>query len=369
MVRAQIRLAQGRVAQARQDLESVTPSYLYFQLNHAVTSALCFIVEGDLEGGLNLASHQLDAGRAEFELSAISAHGYVAGLALFLSGRMQEFRSHFATLMSFPQLPLLQAPYLSGLLSFAVTDAISLGEVAFAESLKARSDTLAMGDGPLPGMSSSVVDLLVSPQSEESWGSRLWECARDRLARGYLVHGLALTLAAVDSDPEVDVAQTLRSAMPEPQLPALALLARFAEALHRRDPAELTAIAGRFAEARMPAYACLAHAAALRSWHAGGDLTGLSARAGEVSLYARDHSVDRAWVFGRLIAGLGLSAREWEVAGLVAAGHSNHDIAERLVVGVRTAEAHVQNLFRKLGVDNRLDLARAVRTWLRHPES
>jgi DNA-binding NarL/FixJ family response regulator len=49
----------------------------------------------------------------------------------------------------------------------------------------------------------------------------------------------------------------------------------------------------------------------------------------------------------------GLTAREREVAALVARGLTNREIAERLVVSERTAEAHVGNLLRKLDFSSR----------------
>ena len=53
----------------------------------------------------------------------------------------------------------------------------------------------------------------------------------------------------------------------------------------------------------------------------------------------------------------GLSEREVEVARLVAAGYSNPQIAERLVISRRTAEHHVQNIYSKVGVASRVGLA------------
>jgi len=52
-----------------------------------------------------------------------------------------------------------------------------------------------------------------------------------------------------------------------------------------------------------------------------------------------------------------LTARELEVAELVAAGLTNHSIARRLSVAPRTAEAHVENIRRKLQVRSRAQIA------------
>lgn len=52
-----------------------------------------------------------------------------------------------------------------------------------------------------------------------------------------------------------------------------------------------------------------------------------------------------------------LTDRELEVAGLVAEGLTNHSIATRLSIAPRTAEAHVENIRRKLQVHSRAQIA------------
>jgi predicted ATPase/DNA-binding NarL/FixJ family response regulator len=53
----------------------------------------------------------------------------------------------------------------------------------------------------------------------------------------------------------------------------------------------------------------------------------------------------------------GLTAREHEVLRLVAAGQSNAEIADALVLSVHTVERHVANIFAKLGAHNRAEAA------------
>jgi DNA-binding NarL/FixJ family response regulator len=52
-----------------------------------------------------------------------------------------------------------------------------------------------------------------------------------------------------------------------------------------------------------------------------------------------------------------LTPRESEIAGLVAQGLSNRDIASRLVVSQRTAETHVEHVLMKLGFTSRTQIA------------
>jgi DNA-binding CsgD family transcriptional regulator len=55
----------------------------------------------------------------------------------------------------------------------------------------------------------------------------------------------------------------------------------------------------------------------------------------------------------------GLTEREREVAALIAQGKSNREIAEMLVVTVRTVEAHITHILDKLGFKSRTEIA----TW------
>ncbi|HEY1807510.1 MAG TPA: response regulator transcription factor [Acidobacteriaceae bacterium] len=53
----------------------------------------------------------------------------------------------------------------------------------------------------------------------------------------------------------------------------------------------------------------------------------------------------------------GLTPREMEIVTLVVAGYSNPDIAQRCSISEQTVKHHVSNIFDKLGVSNRLELA------------
>ncbi|MFN2279539.1 MAG: response regulator transcription factor [Candidatus Promineifilaceae bacterium] len=55
-----------------------------------------------------------------------------------------------------------------------------------------------------------------------------------------------------------------------------------------------------------------------------------------------------------------LTVREREVAGLVAQGKSNREIAAELVLSKRTVEKHIANILSKLGLTNRSQIVRLI---------
>ncbi|SRX95011.1 transcriptional regulator [Rhodococcus jostii RHA1] [Mycobacterium shimoidei] len=69
----------------------------------------------------------------------------------------------------------------------------------------------------------------------------------------------------------------------------------------------------------------------------------------------------------RSAVGLPLSGRQREVIELVVAGLTNREIAERLMMSVRTVEGHVYRACQRVGVNNRDELGSVVRAGLAQP--
>lgn len=91
-----------------------------------------------------------------------------------------------------------------------------------------------------------------------------------------------------------------------------------------------------------------------RSRGAGMDLS-------DAATYAREHlaaalaEIDRS---RRSKAPGGLTRREVDVVRLVAEGHTTGEIARRLFISAKTADHHIQHIYTKLGVSNRVAVAR-----------
>ncbi|MFD7506675.1 response regulator [Streptomyces sp. NPDC059850] len=87
---------------------------------------------------------------------------------------------------------------------------------------------------------------------------------------------------------------------------------------------------------------------------------------GAVNALIRNH-LDRARQ-GEPVPERAITDREEEILKLVAEGHTSQQIADMLVISVKTVERHRANLLQKLGLKDRLELTRyAIRAGLIEP--
>ncbi len=78
-------------------------------------------------------------------------------------------------------------------------------------------------------------------------------------------------------------------------------------------------------------------------------------------LHSRGQDVPMPVIEGLDAAGVSLTARETQLVELAARGLTNAEIADRLVLSVRTVESHVYRAMQKLGVSDRRELPHQVR--------
>ena len=91
---------------------------------------------------------------------------------------------------------------------------------------------------------------------------------------------------------------------------------------------------------------------------------------------AKDFSALAAWCQellavpeARRLDTLGITPREAEILGLIAAGLANKDIAARLYLSPRTVEKHVESLLRKTGATSRTMLVAITGPWPQAPRT
>ena len=133
--------------------------------------------------------------------------------------------------------------------------------------------------------------------------------------------------------------------------------AEHARALAASDGSALTSVAERFEELGCMLLAAEAHASAAAAFESmGRSASGRSASARAGALLARCGGARTPTLAGPSV-GVSLTRREHDVALLAARGLANREIAERLVLSVRTVESHLAQTYRKLGVKDRKELA------------
>jgi two-component system, NarL family, nitrate/nitrite response regulator NarL len=93
---------------------------------------------------------------------------------------------------------------------------------------------------------------------------------------------------------------------------------------------------------------------AVRTVIAGQYWAGEKAAGGIAAALRNFHQPDNAHIFSRKY---GLTHRELELIATVASGCSNKDVSEKFSITERTVKHHLTNIYGKLGVSNRLELA------------
>jgi DNA-binding CsgD family transcriptional regulator len=142
--------------------------------------------------------------------------------------------------------------------------------------------------------------------------------------------------------------------------PYAATAAAHAAALVAGHGAALLAVAERFADQGALLVAVEAADAAAHAHREAGRQSSARAAAARAGLWLAQCEGARPPTMAATPESADLTPREREVAVLAAAGASSREIADRLVLSVRTVDNHLHNAYRKLGVTRRQDLGRAL---------
>jgi ATP/maltotriose-dependent transcriptional regulator MalT len=348
----------GRSTDALEMLERVTPT-----IEPTTTSAISTLLHGQLralalDGRLDEAlAHTGDVHRWALEHgNEVSRQGGAVGLAAFhlVAGR--------------PRTALEYARESNAIMrTMNPTQSYYVGYEAEALAL--------LGDGEAAMQAWKQAPRFREPEHPESVRQRAWIAA----AQGDVQEARRLTTEAADASAAMGALNTELSALLDAvRLGAVGLIARlaavceqcqgshaaaarrYAEGLRRDDPDELSSASQALEAVGRVLCAAEASAQAAISYAR----RGLKARA--ASAAARSATLaDRCEGARTPILQAGpspdpLTPRERDVVDLAREGLTSREIAERLVVSVRTVETYLQRAYAKLGVSGRHELASAA---------
>lgn len=247
--------------------------------------------------------------------------------------------------------------------------ALGLSGLAVAEAHLGDASAAARAVADLGGESLAMLEIFATERVRgEAWAAAA--AGDPAAARAALVAGAELAeergitllagMARLDAlrlgDP--NQAAPLAAAAAVCESGVLDLAARWAAATN--DPEELSRVAEGFEELGCVMFAAEAFAAAGTAWRRAGETRRAAAdeqRADELARRCRGGATPALVVVESVVP---LTAREREIAVLVADGLTTKDVAERLYLSARTVSNHLQNAYTKLGISKRTELAGAL---------
>jgi DNA-binding NarL/FixJ family response regulator len=160
-------------------------------------------------------------------------------------------------------------------------------------------------------------------------------------------------------DPNAAAARLLELAR-HTDAPVIGVFAAHAAALASNDAPGLATSGEQFEELGCILWAAEAWRSAAAAFESGGrKASARSAHARASALLAHCEGAQTP-ALSHMAVGAVLTPRERDVAVLAARGCPNREIAQRLVVSVRTIESHLAQTYRKLGINDRAQLAQML---------
>ncbi len=358
--------------------EAVSVAYAGLEA-HRRASGLPSVPEAQLVGavmghaaGGRLAQAEADAAigyegcLAAGEKDGQATHLMLTGLIMIERGRLADATRAFLDAASINREIHDSAALRWCLAGLALAEAMR-GHAAAAAAAAAEQDQLPKG--PMEIWEADLIERgrawVAAASGELSQASQILAAAAGRAA--------AANLRIAEARLLHDMARLGQSALAAPRLATLAeatdsefvaVQARHAAALVRGRGHDLEAAAHDLEALGADLLAAEAYLAAAGSYRSKGQArqaTNAARRAGELAAPLGDVRTP-GLSLGGSTGHEQLTRREREIAAMAVAGASSREIAARLVLSVRTVDNHLQNVYSKLGVTSRDELARVLRT-------
>jgi DNA-binding CsgD family transcriptional regulator len=316
------------------------------------------MIEGRLDEALKLAEAAYDESITQGATILVGPHAHFLGWLTLAQGRVRTSLDWLRRAVD----ALEEVDYQRHM-------SATLGDIARAEALLGH---VAAAEEALEHAESERVPSFLMDESFIGLG-RVWTA----VARGEISRGAEVAIATAQRVREAeqryfeaaclhDAARLGMAAIVSPRLQELVgsfdgvlvrAYAHHADALACNDPIRLMGVCREFEEIGAMLFAAEAAAEASRIHRREGRKGSALVSASKARALADLCEGARTAALAHIDVDLPLTRREEEVASLAAGGLSNREIAERLVVSVRTVDNHLHSAYAKLGVSGRRELA------------
>ena len=317
--------------------------------------ALALFGQGEHEAGMAITTRGVQEAHSFLDIEAARAIAAAAAVGYALAGDYEPIDDLLGALLVAGELPFFPAGPYRTLLTLASTIAARRGNIPLAERYLRELDSHFRVDGLLPAQARDwpAAQLLASAGDIDAAADLLWNSGTALWARGGRSSALLILLNAAELGPSRERLEHVARLVE--QVPERLFTAQY-DYLRARcegDPDRLAAAVPELVATGRPgtALTALRRAAAIRRESGENDV----AEAIDVQIAALLAALPRKSIDASRFASsaITLSAREVEVAQLVAEGLTNPEIARRLVLSIRTVESHVHRIIRKLDLPNR----------------
>ena len=295
-----------------------------------------------------LARRCLEASIESMDALGIRVHACVLTQILMFTGRPQSAWRVISTSLRIGPAGPLENVYDRRALVLGASLQVRFGGLSVAQILLSTLDSASNGSRPrirsLRALAHAALE--VAQGNDEEAAGHMWERGRLYAEKGLLQPALLCWLLSATPMDESRLA-TVRAAYEKGSMRMLAPYLRLHEAIASED---LPEIAAAFADGRsLIASGLVRTATALVEEHR---------YAQSSAAPPQDSAGQPTDLGGHMSLQIEmLTSREREVALLARAGLSNRQIANQLVLSVRTVENHMSRVLRKLGFTSRADLA------------
>jgi DNA-binding CsgD family transcriptional regulator len=292
------------------------------------------------------------------ELEPAAIFGFTRGGALTDIGRVDSAIGALedaSTLLEQLDLPL----YLSWSLAFLARALALAGDAPRAREALERAERARPAQIRLPDaeLGSARVWLAVAEGDIAGARTLALALADEHAARGRPVDEARALHDTVRLGGAREVGDRLAELQDATDAPVVAVFADHVTGLLASDGPRLAAAGERFQELGCTLWAAEAHASAAAAFASAG--RNASSRSASARSGALLRSCEGARTPALIDASVGaaLTSREMDVVLLAAHGLANREIAQKLVLSIRTVESHLAQSYRKLGASNRTELA------------